>query len=320
MTDSSSEEDDGIRGEEDGMLISSAMPDLRQFSEAECNQGGSSSSISRSPPLSSTAAVRFCQGAIDDGGHPPLSSVLTSSQVTDGREDTGMGNSMGGAAQTTVVELPCPVSVGCPVVCVGDGQEGDERVGVNGEEVFPTASVSSSGISLPDVYAPSVCGKAAVGEVLQPADPFFSGGDDPVAAVPDVLDGGFLTGAVISKSGTVPPHFPSLLPIVSDYVGHVGDGMVSEEDRVSPGAREALRSQVPDGIRQSLSSPVGPVMGAEGGVGQCRSYAHVVKVDRQADVEISYIPPSDSRNTICMEESDGDISQWGSSLVGHFLQ
>ncbi|GAB2286365.1 hypothetical protein Dimus_020781 [Dionaea muscipula] len=51
-------------------------------------------------------------------------------------------------------------------------------------------------------------------------------------------------------------------------VGQGGDGMVSEEGRVSPGARGALRPQLADGLRQSLSSPMEPVMGSEGGGGQ----------------------------------------------------
>ncbi|GAB2293046.1 hypothetical protein Dimus_027265, partial [Dionaea muscipula] len=45
-----------------------------------------------------------------------------------------------------------------------------------------------------------------------------------------------------------------------------------------------------------------------------RSYAQVVYVDRQADVELRYFPPVDGGNAITMEESDGEPEQWGSCL------
>ncbi|GAB2302047.1 hypothetical protein Dimus_036071 [Dionaea muscipula] len=62
-----------------------------------------------------------------------------------------------------------------------------------------------------------------------------------------------------------------------------GDGMMSEEGRVMPVAREALRPQPTDGLRQPSSAPVEPVSGVEsrGGRDGCsggRSYAHVVQV------------------------------------------
>ncbi|GAB2302322.1 hypothetical protein Dimus_036336, partial [Dionaea muscipula] len=107
------------------------------------------------------------------------------------------------------------------------------------------------------------------------------------------------------------PRCASLSPLLGGSVSQVGVGLVSEEVRVLPMAREALRPQPTDGLRQPPSSSMKPVIGVEGGVGQddrCggRSYAHVVQVDRRADVELSYLPPGDGGNTITMEETDGD--------------
>ncbi|GAB2288118.1 hypothetical protein Dimus_022462 [Dionaea muscipula] len=53
-----------------------------------------------------------------------------------------------------------------------------------------------------------------------------------------------------------------------DFVGSVGGGKVSEEGRVLPMAREALRPQPTDGLRQPSSAPVVAVSVVEGGSGQ----------------------------------------------------
>ncbi|GAB2270711.1 hypothetical protein Dimus_005582 [Dionaea muscipula] len=56
----------------------------------------------------------------------------------------------------------------------------------------------------------------------------------------------------------------SKLPLFNGLVG-VGDGgSVSEEVRVTPATREALRSLPTDGLQQPPSSPVGPRLGAAG--------------------------------------------------------
>ncbi|GAB2288109.1 hypothetical protein Dimus_022453, partial [Dionaea muscipula] len=106
-------------------------------------------------------------------------------------------------------------------------------------------------------------------------------------------------------------------------VDTIADGFVREEVRVSPKAREALRPQPTDGLWQPPLSPVKPVServekekgfhgGASvvpevhGGVQATRSFAHVVYVDRRADVELSFIPLVDGGNSITMEESDRD--------------
>ncbi|GAB2296354.1 hypothetical protein Dimus_030476, partial [Dionaea muscipula] len=105
---SSEEEDDGLREEEEGMLVSSILPDLSLMSEDLSNQGGSSSSISRSSILSPAAAIRFCQEAIVVSGPDSVSSMLTSLLVADIREPSGVGDSVG--ADAPMVDFPCPAA------------------------------------------------------------------------------------------------------------------------------------------------------------------------------------------------------------------
>ncbi|GAB2270710.1 hypothetical protein Dimus_005581 [Dionaea muscipula] len=130
------------------------------------------------------------------------------------------------------------------------------------------------------------------------------------------------------------------------------EGMVREEGRVLPTVKEVLRSQPTDGLRQLPRPPVGPLLvrvveaivggglppggggmvlldceGGDGGgfqsdgggIQSSRSFAHVVRPDRRADVELSYCPLADGRNSITMAESDGDAEGWGSCLVVYFL-
>ncbi|GAB2302720.1 hypothetical protein Dimus_036715 [Dionaea muscipula] len=115
----------------------------------------------------------------------------------------------------------------------------------------------------------------------------------------------------------------------------VDDGLVREEVRVSPMAKEALRPQPTDGLWRPPSSSMEPVSEREdkvvpggvsimqvvhGDVQSSRTYAYVVHADRRADVELSFISPVDGGNFITMEESDGDAERWGSYFVGYFLQ
>ncbi|GAB2296281.1 hypothetical protein Dimus_030406 [Dionaea muscipula] len=132
-------------------------------------------------------------------------------------------------------------------------------------------------------------------------------------------DGALQNGVVMNgvRNGTSAfskPGAVSHLCRLSDDVSLYGGGMVSEEGRALPVARGALRSQPIDGLRQPFSSPVEPVSIMASGVCQDGrsgggSYAHVIQVDRRADVELSYLPPVGGGNTITMEESDGDNMQ-----------
>ncbi|GAB2296304.1 hypothetical protein Dimus_030428 [Dionaea muscipula] len=91
-----------------------------------------------------------------------------------------------------------------------------------------------------------------------------------------------------------------------DVVSEEVEGMVREEGRAPPAAKEALRPQPADGLRQLPRHPVGPppvsvveavvgggLMPGDGGSQSSRSFAHVVRPDRRADVELSFCPPAD---------------------------
>ncbi|GAB2270720.1 hypothetical protein Dimus_005591 [Dionaea muscipula] len=60
---------------EDGVLASSLVLDLSPILEDVGKQGNSSSSISRSSILSPSAAILYCQAAMDSGGQDLVSSL-----------------------------------------------------------------------------------------------------------------------------------------------------------------------------------------------------------------------------------------------------
>ncbi|GAB2286330.1 hypothetical protein Dimus_020747 [Dionaea muscipula] len=84
--------------------------------------------------------------------------------------------------------------------------------------------------------------------------------------------------------------------------------MVSEEARVVPEVREALRPQPTDGLRQPSSAPVEPVIvvesrgGQDGGSGG-RSYAHVVQ-DSRGNMYISVDTREKCLDLICTTDQD----------------
>ncbi|GAB2286239.1 hypothetical protein Dimus_020660 [Dionaea muscipula] len=311
-------EDDGHQGEEDGKLVSSSMPFLRPISRIESIQGGSSSPSSGSPPLSPAAAANFCQNALDAGGQasvwslslPPLaevdrddvqvadSLVVRSSpegfslSCSDGGQMVGEGlaGEHGGGDMVAGEVLPEPLSTVCtfpfPLSCavlsspMEDGSltlpmEGRD---VHGDDVGQITVIGSALIGVNAVgctvsgcaHSPwSVCCAALkVGLEVPPTQ--IAGGDVLPATA---------TGCVSHYSVQCDDDGLGVL------VGSVGGGKVSEEDRVLPLAREALRPQPTDGLRQPSSAPVEPASAVEGGSGQdgCsedRSYAHVGQADR----------------------------------------
>ncbi|GAB2288111.1 hypothetical protein Dimus_022455 [Dionaea muscipula] len=113
---------------------------------------------------------------------------------------------------------------------------GEQSSAACGQTQAPSASVSSwlpSGVSDPSVAA-------------------LVGGGEVIKAVQ-----GFGRMGSVQLGDTVHSCVP-LLPLCCDSIGLCGGGLVSEEARVSPVAREALRSQPTDGLRQPPSSPVVP--------------------------------------------------------------
>ncbi|GAB2268453.1 hypothetical protein Dimus_003411 [Dionaea muscipula] len=130
-------------------------------------------------------------------------------------------------------------------ISVATAALGGQKSLVRGSSQLPVASV---------YFCPSSCVPATV------ADAMVGGGE--VNA--DMQVTGRL-GSVTAEAG-VPTDAPSvvptdapLLPMSCGIVGMGDGGVVREEARVSPVAREALRSQPTDGLRQPPSSPAVPV-------------------------------------------------------------
>ncbi|GAB2270696.1 hypothetical protein Dimus_005567 [Dionaea muscipula] len=291
---SSEEEGDGLRREvdglwreDDGKLVSSCLPDLSP-----------SSSISGSPPLSPAATVRICQAAMDAGGQDFVSSLLTSTLVEEGRAEPGVGDSTGDEAP--MVELPRPTASlagGCedcstvePIITgsglreVAGGESAQVAAVVNDEisrqrskvRVFsqlPSASIDGrlggSPAFLESGEADVVDGRYVrkglqnlVNLMLQP-DSLVIGSDKPTVSVPcsdAVLP---LPGGLVHRAATLPSG--SVHREASLLDGRVSRGSVSEEGRVLPVAKEALRPQPTDGLRQRSSTPVEPMSAVEGG-------------------------------------------------------
>ncbi|GAB2299761.1 hypothetical protein Dimus_033814, partial [Dionaea muscipula] len=109
----------------------------------------------------------------------------------------------------------------------------------------------------------------ASGELLK----MMNEGDDEVlgaveapATASRVSSSPFPLPAVIDEVGQQPIDLVSpLFPTVVAIGGHGNGGVVREEARAPPVAREALRPQPTDGLRHPPSSPVVPVSGVDGG-------------------------------------------------------
>ncbi|GAB2302372.1 hypothetical protein Dimus_036386 [Dionaea muscipula] len=227
-----------------------------------------SSSISGSPVLLPTAAVLVCQDAIDAGGRELVSSfsssllgadVSASSKRVDLAEAAAID---GEGLEVAVAYSRCSDVEGLrssaevsddaigdsfphfPLVghrVEGSGFEGDslDSEFTGGERDSPAAATAMSPV-----------GSA----LLSPVGSFLStmsvGAASVTAHVGAHVDGGAEPLPSGSNLHVVvgPLSASSYLPI-GGSVGHVGDGLVSEEGWVSPAAREALRSQPVDGLR-----------------------------------------------------------------------
>ncbi|GAB2296353.1 hypothetical protein Dimus_030475, partial [Dionaea muscipula] len=214
----------------------------------------------------------------------------------------------------------------------------DEAVGVDEVPVVDSSgellcTISDMVSNSPDLLASSdvafVDGRCVKLDLQYPIKPLLQpeavvvDSDKPTVGVPFADSVFRLPGGSVHRAATLPGG--SVHRVASLLDGSVGGGSVSEEGRVLPVARKALRPQPTDGLQQPSSAPVEPasVVAGGGGPNGCsggRSCAHVVQVDRRADVQLSYLPSVDGGNTITMEEANGDKKQWGSCLVGHFIQ
>ncbi|GAB2296351.1 hypothetical protein Dimus_030473 [Dionaea muscipula] len=233
-----------------GMVVSSLIPDLSPILEDGGRTGVSSSSIFGSPVLSPAAAVLVCQATIDVGGRELVSSLSSSLLGADV------------SASSKRVDLAEAVAID------GEGLE----VAVAYSRCSDVEGLCSSAVMSDDAAGASVPHLPLAGHPVEGSgfegdsqDSEFAGGerDSPGASARDV-SGGFccaVTAGAHIDGGAEPLPSDSNLDMVvgplsaSSYspiggsVGHVGDGLVSEEGRVLPAAREALRSQPADGLR-----------------------------------------------------------------------
>ncbi|GAB2281351.1 hypothetical protein Dimus_015947 [Dionaea muscipula] len=276
----------------DGILVSSLFPDLSPILEDGGRTGVSSSSISESSVLSPTTAVLECQAAIDAGGCDFVSSLSSSLLGADvsasskrvalsevaAIDEVGLEVDVafsrcsyveGLRSSTTVSDVAVGASV--PHIPLARhrvedcGLEGDglDREFVGGERGSSAAAAALSPVGSA-VMSPV---RSFVGEV--PRDKVSCSFDSLSS-----LDGAHVSGGAVALPFGSNLHMAAG-PLSNSYyqpigglVGRVGDGLVSEEGRVSPAAREALRSQPADGLRQPPSSLVKPVICAEGAGGQ----------------------------------------------------
>ncbi|GAB2302461.1 hypothetical protein Dimus_036471, partial [Dionaea muscipula] len=216
------------------------------------------------------------------------------------------------------------------VVSIISALDGDQVMGDGGDAIFSgrlgmglaanSSDDSPFAVNGLDNVCPSPIDDAAGSEswvlsVIEHGD----GGDGSL----QVVQGGDGGAAMVLPTELVGSSLPCLPSFSVSDVATIDDGFVTEEVRVSPTARGALRRQPTDGLWQPPSSSVEPVservekdMGTHGGASVSQqvlggvqascSYAHVVHADRRVDVELSIIPPADGGNSITMEESDGD--------------
>ncbi|GAB2302283.1 hypothetical protein Dimus_036298, partial [Dionaea muscipula] len=193
-------------------------------------------------------------------------------------------------------EVSCPVSETAGV---------DGVVGV-GESIWPAPSlVHSTGSYCDSVAAHRNAVVRDGGELLLREELGIA-----MAGSKPMEDGGVGSGGLLKNSATVGSNLQFLPNMLDSLDDSCAVGCVREEVRVPQMAGEALRSQPTDGLWQPPPTSVGPVservekekgilgdacdaQEGHGGVQSCRSYAHVVRAERRADVELSFIPPVD---------------------------
>ncbi|GAB2302759.1 hypothetical protein Dimus_036753, partial [Dionaea muscipula] len=289
--------------------------------------GASSSSMSGSPVISPSASVLVCQAAIDAGGRELVISFssLLGADVRGDRVTGELDDEKEGAIQLILAPDSTGPDLGEGSMVVSAFIDcSDGALTADDDQVC-----SASSPLLPDTVGCHFLGGTVVAEVVTMADDGGVVDFGDALGVMAGLDGDALPPMQVTDGVLLPVAVPGCLslsipPCHVDTVLQNGDGgLVREEARASLVVREGLRSQPTDGLRQP--PPVVPVSGAESGDGKdgshggggllggdqsSRSYARVVRPDRQADVVLCYVPPTDGGNSITMVELDGDAEGW----------
>ncbi|GAB2278843.1 hypothetical protein Dimus_013517, partial [Dionaea muscipula] len=278
----SASEDEDHAGLGGGRMDSALFFKATSFpEESDRSEGSARVASSNSSTISPTTAVLLCQTAIDAGGADVGRLKLARADSVDSVSSPSVG--------------------GCPLVSDGARLEVADGDGGQGCADLVLDSVSLNCISPPAQRAPSVCESLMVREGLEHtvadcadapsivmagvsltsfrdviagqgvscdkvspssdcliySDTAMAGGEVIMVVQPKTVG-----SKLLGVAGTV---CDSSIPSIGVSTGRVGDGLVSEVGRVSPVAREALRPQPTDGLRQPPSSPVDPVIGTEGG-------------------------------------------------------
>ncbi|GAB2290435.1 hypothetical protein Dimus_024714 [Dionaea muscipula] len=272
---SSSEDEDHADLEGRFLVSLNFFKSLSVPEESDKVEGSPSATSSDSSAISPKTAVLLCQANIAAEG--PVDGGLKLS-----RADSGYADLLKDSMSMLCSSLPeqCVPSVCGPMVVGGEleadvgGCGGAQCIVMAGEAVSPSVDaddvqcrgihkVSSSSVNLSsfesaldggevnlDVQIPlRQCAQVNIGSILLGSN---------MLNVSNLLVGS-------NKLWAVSPLCESPFMFLGGSVGRVGDGLVSEEGRVSSVAREALRSQPADGLRQPPSSAVYPVISAEGG-------------------------------------------------------
>ncbi|GAB2302954.1 hypothetical protein Dimus_036951 [Dionaea muscipula] len=214
---------------------------------------------------------------MDAGGQAWVSSFLSSIPVADGLAESGAGVGDSTCADAPMVELPCltaslaggcdecakvePLSAGSVLREVVGGESAHVDAVVN-EEIGGPRSKSSDAAIVDGRYVMNGL-QNSVHPMVQPDSLVIDSKVSSSLASLSSFVGSHVGGGVV-KQNVQPVH--STLIGGSSVQGN--GGLVTEEARVSPLVREALRSYPTDGLQQPPSSLVVPVSGAAIGDGR----------------------------------------------------
>ncbi|GAB2303046.1 hypothetical protein Dimus_037038 [Dionaea muscipula] len=207
-----------------------------------------------------------------DGLRQPLSSPVEPVSVVEG----GL----------VPFELPLPPSLALPLARALDVEQGGfssvKQCDDGGVQMLTQVTDLVETGSIPPLCSSLVEKESSMTSLLAPV---------AMAAEGLTGDGGRLAGPVLGVE-----------QFCCGTLGMGIGGAVSEEVRAASVARETLRSQPTDGLRQFPSSPTVPECGVEGGG---RSYAAAVRPDRRSDVRLQFVPSAshDDRGSLPVGEA-----------------
>ncbi|GAB2303235.1 hypothetical protein Dimus_037231, partial [Dionaea muscipula] len=222
-----------------GRVSSPRLLDLSPISELVGVPEASVSPGSGSPPLSPTAAVRLCQDSMSVREADSVS--FSDSLEVDGCGLSGLSAGVGGLAVTEAA--------------FGDGVKVTETVSTLSQ--LPVAGIAVGGGKLSGIRQSLACAYPRA------ASSMGVGSDVKVKQgiscdVLYVQDSGFSELPLAGDASQYPSIFTSKSVVDVLSSGLCGGGRVSEEARVLPGSRGAMRPQPTDGLRQPSSASVEP--------------------------------------------------------------